>query len=217
MYRPANLRELPWYVRYRWGGRAASELRKLTIRATHRHCRVEFTGAAHLGPGFSLEIPGRGTLIVGHGVEFRRGFVCQIQGDGRVEIGDGSYFTSHCLIQCSTSIEIGRGVGIGQSVLIVDGRHRFRDPDRHLLAQGYDFTPIRIEDDATIMAKCTIFANVGRRAVVGANSVVTRDVPAYTLAVGAPARPIEYFGHGEGPPGVPVTTGKDSVTEDTVD
>jgi acetyltransferase-like isoleucine patch superfamily enzyme len=128
-----------------------------------------------------------------------------------VEIGDGAYFTSDCLIQCSTSIEIGSGVGIGQAVLIVDGRHRFRDPDRHLLGQGYDFTPIRIEDDATIMAKCTIFANVGRRAVVGAHSVVSRDIPPYTLALGAPARVVEYFGPGEGPPGVPVTTGKDKV------
>ena len=215
MERPAGLREVPWYLRYRVGARVASEARRQVVRATHRHCRVEFQGPVHLGPGFTLDIPGRGTLIVGRGVEFRRGFVCQIQGEGRVVIGDGAYFTAECLIQCSTTIEIGRGVGIGQAVLIVDGRHRFRDPDRHLLAQGYDFTPIRIEDDATIMAKCTIFANVGQRAVVGANSVVTRDIPAYTLAVGAPARPIEYFGHGEGPPGVPVTTGKDTVGRDT--
>jgi acetyltransferase-like isoleucine patch superfamily enzyme len=209
--RPAGLRELPWYLHHRVGSRAASEARRQMIRATHRHCRVEFRGPVHLGPGFSLDIPGRGTLIVGSGVEFRRGFVCQIQGDGRVEIGDGAVFTAGCLIQCSTSIEIGPGVVVGQAGLIVDGRHRFRDPERHLLAQGYDFKPIRIEEDAVIMGKCTVFANVGRRAVIGAHSVVSRDIPAYTLALGAPARPVEYFGPGVGPPGVPVTTGKDKV------
>jgi acetyltransferase-like isoleucine patch superfamily enzyme len=37
-------------------------------------------------------------------------------------------------------------------------------------------------------------ADVGERAFVGANSVVTRPVPPFTVAVGAPAKPIEYFG-----------------------
>jgi acetyltransferase-like isoleucine patch superfamily enzyme len=50
------------------------------------------------------------------------------------------------------------------------------------------------------MSKCTIIADVGERAFVGANAVVSRDVPAHTVAVGAPARPIDYFGPGEPPP-----------------
>jgi acetyltransferase-like isoleucine patch superfamily enzyme len=66
-----------------------------------------------------------------------------------------------------------------------------------MLEQGYDFNPLRIEDDATITTKCTIMADIGRRAFIGANAVVTKPVPPYTVAVGAPARPIEYFG----PPG----------------
>jgi acetyltransferase-like isoleucine patch superfamily enzyme len=56
---------------------------------------------------------------------------------------------------------------------------------------------LRIDDDALITTKCTIMADVGRRAIVGANSVVTNPIPAYTVAVGAPARAIDYFG----PPG----------------
>ncbi len=66
-----------------------------------------------------------------------------------------------------------------------------------MLEQGYDFNPLRIEDDAVITTKCTIMANVGKRAFIGANAVVTKPVPPYTVAVGAPARPIDYFG----PPG----------------
>jgi acetyltransferase-like isoleucine patch superfamily enzyme len=85
----------------------------------------------------------------------------------------------------------------GQTSILLDGQHRFRDTTRPMLEQGYDFHPLRIEDDAVITTKCTIMADVGMRAFVGANSVVTRPVPPYTVAVGAPARPIEYFG----PPG----------------
>jgi acetyltransferase-like isoleucine patch superfamily enzyme len=100
-------------------------------------------------------------------------------------------------MQCTTSIDIGVRCTFGQSSIVVDGQHRFRDLDRPMLEQGYDFTPIVIEDDVTVTTKCTIMAPIARRAVVGANSVVTRPLPPYTVCVGAPARPVEYFG----PPG----------------
>jgi acetyltransferase-like isoleucine patch superfamily enzyme len=103
-------------------------------------------------------------------------------------------------MQCSTTIEIGERCMFGQSTIVIDGNHRFRDLDRPMLEQGYDFTPIRIEDDATITTKCTIIANVGTRAFVGANSVVTRPVASYTVAAGVPAQPIEYFGPEERAP-----------------
>jgi acetyltransferase-like isoleucine patch superfamily enzyme len=154
---------------------------------------VVFNGPVRLGPGFSLYIPDAGTLEVGNGVEFRRGFVCEINGNGRVTIGDGSLFTSNALIQCSTSIDIGRRCAFGQSVLLVDGTHRFRDASRHLLDQGYDFRPLHIDDGAIIMGKCTVFNDVGAGTVVGANSVVTKALPPRCLAVGAPARPVEFF------------------------
>ncbi|HWC45670.1 MAG TPA: hypothetical protein VG868_06105, partial [Casimicrobiaceae bacterium] len=53
------------------------------------------------------------------------------------------------------------------------------------------------EDDVTTTTKCTIIANIGTRTVLGANSVVTRDLPPYCVAGGTPARVLDYFG----PPG----------------
>jgi acetyltransferase-like isoleucine patch superfamily enzyme len=181
-------------MRYELGARLASRARRTSIQLTHRHCTVEFRGRAHLGPGFSLIIPGPGTLTIGDQADFRRGFVCEISGDGRVTIGDSCVFTSHSLIQCSTSIEIGDGVVLGQSLFIADGSHRFRDWRRPILEQGYDFRPIRIGDRAAIMTKCTILNDVVDGAFVGANSVVTKAIPPYSLAVGAPARVVDYFG-----------------------
>jgi hypothetical protein len=43
------------------------------IQATHCHCTVAFEESVYLGPGFSLYIPDRGTVVVGLGTEFRRG------------------------------------------------------------------------------------------------------------------------------------------------
>lgn len=189
-----RLNKAPWILRYEYGARLASAARLVALKLTHLHCTVEIQGPVRLGPGFSLFIPDRGSFVVGPGVEFRHGFRCEIHEDGRVEIGGGTVFTSNALIQCSTSITIGEQCAFGQSVLIVDGSHRYRDPDRHWLDQGYDFRPVHIGPGAGISDKCTVQADVGERAMVASGSVVNRPVPPFCLAVGSPARVVRYFG-----------------------
>jgi len=169
-------------------------VRLAVARATHRHAHLRIDRHVFAGPGFRLEIPGAGTLEVGPGVQFQRGFYCEISGDGRVSIGAGTIFTADAMIQCSTSIEIGEGCMFGKSLVMADGSHRFRDWTKHVNAQGYDFRPIVIGDGAVVHSNCTIVASLGRRAVVGANTLVNRDVPDYTLVGGVPAKELDYFG-----------------------
>jgi len=187
------VRDVPRAVGYYHGPRLMSWLRKRWVLLRHPHADIRFEGQVYLGPGFSLHIPREGSFVVGPGVEFRRGFRAELEG-GRITIGAGSVFTYYVLMQCSTSIDVGERCMFGQATIVVDGNHRFRDLERPMLDQGYDFTPIHIGDDATITTKCTIMADVGERAFVGANAVVTRPVPPFTVAAGVPARPIEYFG-----------------------
>jgi acetyltransferase-like isoleucine patch superfamily enzyme len=196
-------RRLPRWLGYEWGPRHMSELRRRWVLLRHPHADIRFEGPVYLGPGFSLHIPHGGQFIVGPGVEFRRGFRAEVEGSGRITIGAGSICTYYVLMQCTTSIDVGERCMFGQSTIVVDGQHRFRDLDKPMLEQGYDFNPVRIGDDATITTKCSIMADVGRRAFVGANAVVTRPVPDYCVAVGVPARVVEYFGPaGAEPPGV---------------
>jgi acetyltransferase-like isoleucine patch superfamily enzyme len=190
----ARIRKLPWKLRYDWGERIGSRFRRFLVKATHLHCDVRFMGPVRIGPGFRLYIPDNGTFIVGANVDFRSGFKCEISGSGRVEIGAGTSFTSNTLIQCSTSIIIGERCAFGQSSLIVDGYHRYRDPKVHWLDQGYEYRPIRIGDGAGVSDKCTVQADVGERAMVASGSVVNRPIPPFCLAVGAPARVVSYFG-----------------------
>lgn len=185
-----------WRLRHRWAPRIASDLRRLAVERTHGHATVTFAGPVRLGPGFHLDIPDAGTLRVGAGVDFRRGFSCEISGDGVVDIGPGTVFTYGCVLQCSTSITFGRRVVVAAGVLLADGNHRWRDPDRHVLDQGYDFRPLVIGDGAFLGAHSTVLASVGERSVVGAGSTVTRDVPAWALAGGVPARVLERYGPG---------------------
>lgn len=198
-----RLRWVPQRLGYGYGPRVGSWLRKRWILARHPHANIVFGRGVYLGPRFSVFIPHGGSLIVGDRVEFRRDFHAEISGDGRVTIGADVTFTYSVLIQCSTTIDIGERCQFGQATILLDGQHRFRDITRPMLEQGYDFHPLRIDDDAVITTKCTIMADVGKRAFVGANAVVTRPVPPYTVAVGAPAKPIDYFGPpGEEPAGL---------------
>jgi acetyltransferase-like isoleucine patch superfamily enzyme len=192
-----RLRWLPQRIGYHLAPRVGSWLRKRWVLLRHPHATIRFGRDCYLGPGFSLFIPYDGSFIAGDRVEFRRDFRAEVHGRGRITIGADTRCTYSVLMQCSTSIDIGERCQFGQSTIVVDGQHRFRDLDKPMLEQGYDFVPIRIEDDVVTTSKCTIMAPIGERAFIGANAVVTRPIPAYTVAVGAPARPIEYFG----PPG----------------
>jgi acetyltransferase-like isoleucine patch superfamily enzyme len=187
------VRRLLRKLSYAWGPRIASAARKRWLLLRHPHVDIRFEGPVYLGPGFSLFCPEGGTFHVGPWVEFRRDFRCELH-NGTVKIGGGTIFTYSVLMQCSSTIEIGERCMFGQSTLVVDGNHRFRDLDRPMLQQGYDLTPIHIGDDATITTKCTIIADIGERAFIGANSVVTKPVPPFTVAAGVPAKVIEEFG-----------------------
>jgi acetyltransferase-like isoleucine patch superfamily enzyme len=178
-----------------------SWIRKRWVIFRNPHAHIEFQGPVYLGPGFSLHMPDGGTFIVGPGVEFRRGFRAEIGPEGRIVIGPACYFTYDVIMSCNTSIEIGARCGIGQCAYIVDGSHRFRDLHVPFLAQGYDYRPIKIEDDVQIHSKVTVVNNLGKRAIIGANAVVTKAIPGYCVAGGVPARVLEYYGPpGEEPP-----------------
>jgi acetyltransferase-like isoleucine patch superfamily enzyme len=196
-----RLRMLPVTIGYFRGPLLMSRLRKWWVLFRNPQGTIRFGPGTYLGPGFSLHMPYGGTFVTGEGVEFRRNFRAELGGpDSRIEIGSRSVCTYDVLIQCGTSITIGDRCMFGQSTIVIDGNHRFRDLNRPMLEQGYDFRAIHIEDDATVTTKCTIISDLGRRAFVGANAVVTRPVPAYSVAVGVPAKVIDYFGPEESSP-----------------
>jgi acetyltransferase-like isoleucine patch superfamily enzyme len=178
---------------YLHGPRLMSFLRKALVRLRHRHATIAFGRGTFLGPGSNVRIPDHATLILGDGVELRRDVTLEVGEGGKLMIGPGTRLTYGVVIQCGTTIEIGSECVFAHGVTIVDGSHRFRGPEP-VLDQGYDFRPLSIGDAAAVMASATVIASLGTHAFVGANAVVTRDVPAYSLAVGVPARVVEYFG-----------------------
>lgn len=186
--------KLPYWLGYERGPRLMSALRKRWVLLRHPRAEIRFGRDVYLGPGFSLHMPGKASFIVGDGVEFRRNFRAELGPGARVAIGDGCYLTYDVIIACSTSIEIGERCGLAQSTFIADGSHRYEDPDKPFLEQGYNFRPLRIGDDVQVHSKVTIVNSIGERAIIGANAVISKPIPSWCMAAGVPARVLRYYG-----------------------
>lgn len=109
-------------------------------------------------------------------------------------IGDNTYIGRFCTIACMDEILIGNNVLISDRVYFGDCNHGFARTDIPIKDQ-YMFSPgtISVGDGAWIGVGVSVMPNVkiGNNCVVGANSVVTQDIPDYHIAVGAPARIIK--------------------------
>lgn len=193
-----RLRRLAVTVGYFRGPLLMSELRKRWVLARNPHADIRFGTGTYLGPGFSLHMPFGGSFHAGDGVEFRRNFRAELGPNGRISIGNGCYATYDVIITCDTVIEIGERCGLGQNLYMTDGSHKYRDLEVPFLEQGYNYRQIRIEDDVQIHSKCTIVHSIGTRSIIGANAIVTKEIPPYCVAGGVPAKVLDYFG----PPGL---------------
>jgi acetyltransferase-like isoleucine patch superfamily enzyme len=109
----------------------------------------------------------------------------------RISIGDGS-INEDIHLNGFGGITVGDRVLLGHRTTLFSDEHIFDDPARPIWDQGRKAAPITIEDDVYLGCNVVVLAGVtiGRGAVIGAGSVVTRDVPPLAIAVGAPARVI---------------------------
>ena len=91
-------------------------------------------------------------------------------------------------------VEIGDHCMAANGCMITDGNHRFDDPTKPVTWQGFDSKgPTRLGSNVWLGANVVVTSGVtiGDRCVVGSNSVVTRDLPAGTIAAGSPAKVIK--------------------------
>ena len=107
-----------------------------------------------------------------------------------ITIGARSLIGEGCILRGQGGISIGDDVYLAPLVQILAVNHVFHDTTRPISQQGITTQGIVIEDGAWIGGGAIILDGVhtGRNAVVGAGAVVTKDVPAFTVAVGNPAR-----------------------------
>jgi acetyltransferase-like isoleucine patch superfamily enzyme len=92
-------------------------------------------------------------------------------------------------------VSIGNHVCIGQNVVLSGLNHNYHEIDRDISGQGVSVAQITVEDNVWIGAHSVILSGVtiGKHSVVGAASVVSKDIPPYSVCVGNPARVIKQY------------------------
>jgi len=117
-----------------------------------------------------------------------------------ISIGDNVSIGFGCTLSCVHRIQIGDDVTIGDNVYIADSHHDYANPTLSILDQPLLPGQISIGQGAWVGYGAFVAGDVslGEHSVVGANSVVTRSVPAYTVVAGVPARPVKRFDHETG-------------------
>jgi acetyltransferase-like isoleucine patch superfamily enzyme len=139
-----------------------------------------------------------GRLEIGANTLLEPGVWLTAPGGARIRIGSGTFLNLGVMVASLNLVEIGDHCMFANGCFISDSSHRFDDPDLPITWQGFTSKgPTRVGDNVWCGANVVITTGVtvGDRCVIGANSVVTHDIPPCSIAVGAPARvlrTIEY-------------------------
>lgn len=167
----------------------------------------EFKQTGDISIGKGLILVGGKSIVIGNKTGFGKDGVLQAwhsyKGDlftPSLTIGDNCWIGDYFNISTISSITIGNGVLMGRWVTILDNAHGKTDYESLKIPpcerRLYTKSDVKIDNNVWIGDKVTILSGVhiGEGAVVGANSVVTKDIPAYSVAAGIPAKVIKEHG-----------------------
>jgi len=145
----------------------AIPLRRILAQKIFRHC----------GEG----------VIFHHNVLFSKG--------SNISIGEWSLINRYVMLDDRAAIDIGSFVMVAAGVTIETHTHPFDDFSVPIAYGGRSGLPVSVGSNSVVGYNTVLMAGVqiGYRCIIGANSVVTKDVPDYTVVGGVPAKPIKQY------------------------
>lgn len=118
----------------------------------------------------------------------------KIAGPANLKIGKNTRITNHVILDATGGLEIGENTLIGFETVVFTSKHCFDNIELPIIEQGMQTKPTSIGGNVWIGARVIIMPGirVGNYAIIGAGSVVTKNVPDYAIVAGVPARLIKY-------------------------
>ncbi len=177
-----------WLQKWRWYQRSALPWNRLRL---HREFAARRAFCKWPVNGEVLELFRDGRLQIGEGTLLEPNVWLTGGESGRITIGEGVFLNQGVMVAAVDLVEIGDHCMAANGCMITDGNHRFDDPTKPVTWQGFSSKgPTRLGANVWLGANVIVTSGVtiGDRCVVGSNSVVTTDLPAGTIAAGAPAK-----------------------------
>jgi acetyltransferase-like isoleucine patch superfamily enzyme len=131
-------------------------------------------------------------ISVGNNVQFYHGVYIETGNNEEsfIEIGDNSHFAPYTILYGHKGLKIGSGVCVGAHVIIATHGEGYQRTDMPMYQQPMSGAPIIIKDDVWICANSVITAGIkiGKGSIIGAGSVVTKDIQPFSVVGGVPAK-----------------------------
>jgi len=187
--------------------RVASKLKTLWLVHTYPFVTVGRDLSVHYSCEFAR--PTAHLISIGEKVRIGRDAWINIPTESNarspvIVLGDRSIVGRRCVISAANSIRIEDDVIFAPSVLVMDHNHAFQDISSPIASQGItEGGTIRIETGCWLGYGSAIVCSqgelvIGKQSVIGANSVITRSVPPYSVVTGNPARVVKQFDPAKG-------------------
>ena len=158
---------------------------------------LNILGMKNISIGNNVYISYKSILAVGvtSRQKLAQGATLKTNKNSILEIGDGTKIGNFNHIIATEKIIIGKKVLTADKVYITDNLHSYEDISLPIMDQKINqIGHVKIGNGSWIGENvCIIGAKIGRNCVIGANSVVTKDIPDYSIAVGSPAVVIKKF------------------------
>lgn len=168
-------------------------LRFLLLRYYY-YSKLQVKGIGLVGAGCDFRIYKNATINLGRKVILSNHV--QVKSKGMLTIGNFCTINEYSRIIAHEKITIGDNVTIAKFVTILDHDHNFKFTGGTLQLKGYVTSPVAIGNNVWIADKCTILKGVtiGDNIVIGAHTLVNKDVPSNCVIGGSPYRIIRTFG-----------------------
>ena len=156
-------------------------------------CNIIIGANFLIRPGGVINVDDGASLIIGENVHLRSNCMLRVTNKGTLVIGDNVFFARCAVLSCWHKIVIRDEAIFAPYVALHDHQHKFdlRSPVDH--AACNHFKPIEIGKGVWLGMRVHVLGGVriGDFSVIGANSVVTKDIPSGCLAAGVPAKVIK--------------------------
>jgi acetyltransferase-like isoleucine patch superfamily enzyme len=179
-----------WGQKWRWYERNSLPWNRARIHWEFMRRQAFVRWPVH---GNVLEALREGRLEIGAHTLFEPGVWITAPAAARIRIGSGTFLNLGVMVAALELVEIGDHCMLANGCCITDSEHRFDDPVEPVPWQGFTSKgPTRLGDNVWcgVNVAVTSGVTIGNRCVIGANSVVTSDIPPFSVAVGVPARVI---------------------------
>jgi acetyltransferase-like isoleucine patch superfamily enzyme len=192
---------------FEWFTRIANKFRSIWVKRTYpffsigSKVRVHYTCDLHRSIAPWLKIGN--SVILDRDVWLNIPYA-PTHSDPVIEIDEGSAVGRRVVISAKNRVQIGKNCIFAPSVLIMDHNHSFADIHAPIVNQGItEGGTIRIEEGCWVGFGVAIVCDkgelvIGKNSVIGANTVLTRSVPAYSVVSGNPGRIVKQFDPSKG-------------------